>query len=140
MRCIVAILAFLLCPVLALAAPKKHDRTFWELAAADIGMNSLDVATSLHDQSAYHTYEQNPIFGHHPGAARFTVQYAVQEAAYLYLAYRINRHHPRIARVLLLGDMSVEGVCLRNNFRAMHPWPVVGPGVGSVGYPITGIR
>lgn len=100
------------------AAPRSNA-TFWRLAVADIALNTLDVGTTLYDSNVHHTYEQNPLFGRHPSNARFVVQYAIMETAYIYAAHRINRHHPTIARVMLLGDMGVEGLCLRNNFKAM---------------------
>jgi len=106
--------------------PPAHvttDKAFWRLVAADIALNSVDVATSLYDFHAIHAGESNPLFGHHPSTARFSVQYAAMSVGYIWLAHRLDKRRPRAARMMLLIDIGIEVDCVQNNIRLMQYVP-----------------
>jgi hypothetical protein len=101
---------------------KSSHRMFWRLLAADLAVNSVDIATSIYDQKRYNTTEMNPLFGGpHPSTGRFVGQYAAQMLAFDYFAWRLEKRHPRIARAMLAYDLGGDLVCVRNNFHAMRP-------------------
>jgi hypothetical protein len=100
----------LLLPMMANAAEsRKPDQTFWRLVAGSAAVSAVDLVTSVQAQHRG-AYEQNPMLPRHPSAARFAVQSGIESLVWYYAAYRVNRHHKTIARIMLGGDIVSESV------------------------------
>ncbi len=83
-------------------------RDFWPMVAAQTALTITDIEiTQARFRASPYWRERNPLLPRHPSRARMYVQFAAQNVAADYAAYRLRRAgHPRWARVVQWVNLS----------------------------------